>query len=69
MTKAYFTLFCREKDGKWYPQFGDYSRSVVAEEAQDSYSREYKAKDRKIIKHNDTPNGQQVEQAKLNGEG
>lgn len=52
--KTYYSLFCREPDGKWYVQFGDYVRSVVAQEAVDTYARDYKARDRKIVKHDDT---------------
>lgn len=35
--RPYFSLLTRESDGKWYPQFGDYERSVVADELRDSY--------------------------------
>ena len=68
MARTYYTLFCRENDGKWYPQFGDYVRSVVAQEAIDSYSRDYKAKDRQIIGHDDTMDSLKLVQAKANGE-
>jgi hypothetical protein len=35
----YYTLLkLNVKDGYWYPQFGDYDRSVVKAEKRDSYS-------------------------------
>jgi hypothetical protein len=33
---TYYTLLIKE-DGVWAPQFGDYVRSVVAQEKRDSY--------------------------------
>lgn len=36
MAKKYYTLVAKE-NGKWFPQFGDYSRSVVEEEREDAY--------------------------------
>ena len=50
--RKYWTLFTREDDAKWYPQFGDYSASCVNEERQ-SYRNEYAAKDLRIISHAD----------------
>ncbi len=37
-TRSYYTLVVREpgEDSSWGPQFGDYDRSVVAEELQDT---------------------------------
>ena len=49
MDKLYWTLICREKDGKWYPQFGGYTRKEVAAEEQSAYARDYKPLDRQII--------------------
>lgn len=46
--KSYYTLVTR-RDGKWYPQFGDYSKAVVKQEQEDSYSDEFC----KIIKTGD----------------
>lgn len=64
--RTYYTLFCLERDGKWYPQFGDFSRAVVTDESRDSYSREYKARDRKIVKHAYTRDALEAVQAALN---
>jgi hypothetical protein len=63
-TRQYYTLFTRDEDGKWHPQFGDYSRSVVKDEAEDSYADEVC----KIVKHDDTGDAVWIAQAKLNGE-
>lgn len=46
---VYFTLVTREDDGLWYPQFGDFDRSVVVTEKADSYAREYRASDMRIV--------------------
>ncbi len=46
--RDYFTLVIRD-NGIWGPQFGDYERWVVEEEANDSYS-DYRKADRKIIR-------------------
>jgi hypothetical protein len=46
--KPYYTLAIRE-EGRWAPQFGDYSRATVEQEARDTYAR-HRALDRKIIK-------------------
>lgn len=39
--RPYFMLFIVDRDGKfagqWAPQFGDYDRSIVAQERLDSY--------------------------------
>lgn len=46
----YYTLVTRDADGRWSPQFGDYSRSVVKDEKEyylESY--DYKKKDVKIL--------------------
>jgi orotidine-5'-phosphate decarboxylase len=48
MARPYFMLCVRE-DGRWSPQFGDYSRAVVAQEAVDSYS-DYPRVARKIVR-------------------
>jgi hypothetical protein len=59
MPRTYYTLFCRDPDGVWSPQFGDYVRKVVRQEELDCYTRNsfggYAARDRKIIRHPDTP--------------
>ena len=51
MTKQvpYWMLFTREADGRWYAQFGAYSRVEVSQEVYANY-RSYKTRDRKIIK-------------------
>jgi hypothetical protein len=49
----YWMLFTREQDGQWAAQFGAYSRKEVSEEAYLNYRREYKAKDRKIVRLSD----------------
>lgn len=46
----YYWLLTRESDGKWSPQFGDYVRRVVHDEARDTYRRDYKARDILVIK-------------------
>jgi hypothetical protein len=51
--KTYFTLAVRE-DGRWAPQFGDYSRSVVAEELDDYLSRDVRRGDLKVVRSGDT---------------
>lgn len=48
MSKVYYTLFTREDDGKWYPQFGDYDRKTVIDEMRE-YRNEYKAKDIRVV--------------------
>lgn len=52
MVCKYFTL-CTRDNGKWSPQFGDYDRAVVAQEADDTYWKanggDYHRKDMKII--------------------
>jgi hypothetical protein len=45
--RPYFTLAIRE-DGRWSPQFGDYERAVVTQEARDAYAHHH-PRDRKII--------------------
>jgi hypothetical protein len=49
--RPYYTLFCREPDGRWNPQFGDFSHAVVKDEARDTYARDYARSDRRIIRH------------------
>ena len=47
--RPYYTLLTFEADtGKWYPQWGSYSRSEVVAECED-YRREYKAKHLRIV--------------------
>jgi hypothetical protein len=49
MRKRYFTLAVRD-DGRWAPQFGDYDRSVVADELNDYVdSHDYRRKDLRIL--------------------
>jgi hypothetical protein len=52
INRTYYTLATRT-DGKWSPQFGDYSRKVVAQEADDTYWNRnggaFRSKDMKII--------------------
>jgi hypothetical protein len=47
VSRRYWTLAIRE-DGVWAPQFGDYMRSVVADEAKDAY-RHVKGSDKAIF--------------------
>ena len=52
--RTYFTLFIRE-NGRWAPQFGDYSVFVVRQEKSDRYDNgEAKIKDMKIVPTVDT---------------
>lgn len=54
-TKPYYMLFTCEKDGKWSPQFGDYTRSDVEEEDRNTYAKDYPRNKRKIVRlANDT---------------
>lgn len=53
MSRKYYTLATRT-DGRWGPEFGDYSRSVVVQEKADSYADQFKGKDMKIIVSGDT---------------
>jgi|TARA_B110000977_G_scaffold159447_1_gene203358 hypothetical protein len=48
--RLYYTLFTREDDQTWYPQFGDFDRETVKEEVAE-YRPEYSAKNIKIVKH------------------
>lgn len=50
MARKYYSLIQRI-DGRWYPQFGDYDREVVAQERQDMRDgfEAPRAKDLKII--------------------
>lgn len=53
MARTYYTLVVRQEDGKWYPQFGDYDRSTVADEADNTYwnrnGGSYRRQDMKIV--------------------
>ena len=44
----YYTL-AQRVDGNWYPQFGDYDRSVVQDELQDYRDHDVRAKDLMIV--------------------
>lgn len=66
MARTYYTLFCREGNGWWFPQFGDYSRAVVKQEEIDCYRDWYKAKDCQIIRHDDTVASLELVKAKAN---
>jgi thiamine pyrophosphokinase len=48
--RLYYTLFTREDDQTWYPQFGDFDRKAVKDEVAE-YRPEYSAKNIKIVKH------------------
>lgn len=68
MTKRnYHTLFIRE-DGRWCPQFGDYERSVVAQEQRDEYPG-LKKSEWKIVTHEDSLAGHNAAVAELNANG
>lgn len=47
MARKYHSLLLRT-DGRWGVEFGDYDRQCVADE-RDEYSRDYPARDLKII--------------------
>ncbi len=53
MTRKYHHLLTLERDGCWYPQFGDYDKQVVIDERRDCYvgsgTYGYKAKQVKIV--------------------
>ena len=69
MTKLvpYWMLFCREADGAWYAQFGAYTRKEVTAEERDTYAKEYKRKDRCIIRlENDDDSAMREAEARLN---
>lgn len=50
--KTYYSLFVRDGNG-FLPQFGDYVRSCVAEEMKSYREDGHKAKDMRIIGHDD----------------
>lgn len=66
----YFTLYTRERGGKFGPQFGDYTRTEVEQERRDSY-REYRGGDWRIIRSEAPPSlTESMEVAsRLDGEG
>jgi hypothetical protein len=46
----YYTLIEKDNDGRWWPQFGDYKKSVVDAERRDYVDRrEYPASHYKIV--------------------
>lgn len=50
MTKRkYHHLLTREDDDMWYPQFGDFDKECVRQEVEDTYSRDYKHRDIKVV--------------------
>ena len=57
MARRYHTLVIRE-DGRWAPQFGDYSKADVQQEERDCYThfqgKRIPKTDRKIITTDDT---------------
>lgn len=46
---SYYTLYTREADGRFSPQFGDFIRADVEQERRDTYS-DVKARDWRIVK-------------------
>lgn len=68
MSRKYFTLATRNGDKRWYPQFGDYDRGIVVQEKQDTYARDYRGKDMKIIVSGDTQPEIERALAHLNGD-
>jgi hypothetical protein len=53
----YYMLFCREPDGSWHPQFGDYLRGTVMQEERDTYASSYAAADRRVRRLPDDSHG------------
>lgn len=53
MAKSYYTLVVRDDDGVWRPEFGDYSRSVVAGELDDYRDHGFTKSHLAIIKTGD----------------
>ena len=51
----YYMLYVRAENGQWFPQFGDYERSVVVQEQRDTYQRDYALKDIRIHKFASIP--------------
>lgn len=51
---SYYTLYTRETDGRFGPQFGDYTRKDVEQERRDTYS-DVKARDWRIVKTDAPP--------------
>lgn len=51
--RPYYWLVCREPNGKWYPQFGDYTYSVVLNERRDTYQRDYSLRNIQILRGSD----------------
>lgn len=68
MSRKYYTLACRESDARWYPQFGDYERGTVVQEKQDTYARDYRGKNMKIIVSGDTADEINQAMSRLNEE-
>jgi hypothetical protein len=66
--RPYYWLVCRESDGKWYPQFGDYVYGVVLQERKDTYQREYSLRNIQILRGSDRTEWIQ-NWLKLNNEG
>jgi hypothetical protein len=69
--KPYYTLAICES-GRWTPQFGDYDRAVVAQEARDSYrltsdGKPIRACQRIILKSEPDNDSIDAAVAKLNG--
>jgi len=65
--KTYYTIAIRRDDGKWYPEFGDYDREVVADERADIlHGAEVTAKNVKIIRSNHAQADIDAAIAKLN---
>lgn len=63
--KRYFSLLVRE-NGKWAPQFGDYSKSVVKSELREWRDNGAKAGDLKIVEHDDSKAALDAAIARLN---
>ena len=66
MSRRYHSLVILQ-DGRWGPQFGDYSREVVEQEAEDSYG-DVPKKHRKIVTTGDKQADIVHRVAQLNGE-
>jgi hypothetical protein len=76
MARRYFTLAVRwhwEEAGvlhsRWSPEFGDYDREVVESERDDYRSRDFKARDLKIISTGDKQSDIDAAIMKLNNKG
>jgi len=65
--RNYYMLFCKEPDGSWFAQFGDYTKKSVQQEERDTYVKDYPKGNRLILKlEDDSDRAFREAEAKLN---